>query len=186
MINLTKRTLWSVIYGRLTTLVARIKCNEMSSLTAKVNGKEVNPEFSFEPNDILKDDNGTYRIVKNGRSYKIVVLEHYPKSKKLELLVNGNKYNVQLEDDYDRLLKSLGIEAGGTKKVKNFKAPMPGLVLNIMVESGQQVTKDDPLLILEAMKMENVLKSPGDGVVKSVEVSQGLAVDKNQILINFE
>jgi biotin carboxyl carrier protein len=63
---------------------------------------------------------------------------------------------------------------------------MPGLVLDIMIKPGQTIEKGTPLLILEAMKMENVLKSEGDGVVKSIEVIKTQAVDKGQILIEME
>ena len=63
---------------------------------------------------------------------------------------------------------------------------MPGLVLDIKVEVGQEVLEGEPLLVLEAMKMENVLKSPADVVVKSIDVKQQAAVEKNQVLITFE
>jgi biotin carboxyl carrier protein len=63
---------------------------------------------------------------------------------------------------------------------------MPGKVLEIMVESGQTIAKGEGLLILEAMKMENMLKAEQDGTVKSVNVSVGDAVEKNNILIDFE
>ena len=69
--------------------------------------------------------------------------------------------------------------------MSNVKAPMPGLVLDILVETEQAVSKGDALLILEAMKMENVLKAEGDGVVKSIEVTKGTAVDKGQIIIEM-
>jgi biotin carboxyl carrier protein len=62
---------------------------------------------------------------------------------------------------------------------------MPGLVLSIKVSENQEVKKGDPILILEAMKMENVIKSPIDGVIKQVVVSEKQAVDKNQSLITF-
>jgi biotin carboxyl carrier protein len=63
---------------------------------------------------------------------------------------------------------------------------MPGLVLNVMVEPGQAVSKGDPLLILEAMKMENVLKAASDGVVKVVTVQKGVAVEKGFVLLEME
>jgi biotin carboxyl carrier protein len=63
---------------------------------------------------------------------------------------------------------------------------MPGMVLGIMVTEGQDVQKGDPLLILEAMKMENVLKAVGEGRVKAIKVQKGTAVDKNQLLIEME
>ncbi|MCL4145650.1 UNVERIFIED_CONTAM: hypothetical protein GTU68_019273 [Idotea baltica] len=62
---------------------------------------------------------------------------------------------------------------------------MPGLILDILVEVGQTIQKGDQLMILEAMKMENVLKAPGEGSISSIEVSQGDSVEKNQVLIKF-
>ena len=69
--------------------------------------------------------------------------------------------------------------------IKDIKAPMPGLILDIMVEVGQEVKKGDALMILEAMKMENVLKSTGEGTITSIEVEKGQSVEKNNILIKF-
>ena len=62
---------------------------------------------------------------------------------------------------------------------------MPGLIIDLKVKTGDTVKAGDSLLILEAMKMENMLKSPGDGVVKNVKVKKGDAVEKNQVLIEF-
>jgi biotin carboxyl carrier protein len=70
--------------------------------------------------------------------------------------------------------------------MNNVKAPMPGLVVNILVEIGQEIKKGDSLVILEAMKMENVLKATGDAKVKSILISKGGAVTKGQIMIEFE
>ena len=63
---------------------------------------------------------------------------------------------------------------------------MPGVVVDIVVGVGDSVVKDDPLVVLEAMKMENMLKSPSDGVVKSINIKKGDTVEKNRILINFD
>ncbi len=62
---------------------------------------------------------------------------------------------------------------------------MPGMVLNILVKEGDVVKKGDPLIVLEAMKMENILKSPTEGTVKKVAAIKGTAVEKNQLLIQF-
>ena len=74
----------------------------------------------------------------------------------------------------------------GSAKASKLKAPMPGKVLDVLVTVGQEVVKGDGLVILEAMKMENVLKADDVGVVKSVNVSIGEAVEKNNVLIEFE
>jgi len=101
------------------------------------------------------------------------------------MLVNGKKVQLSGEDDMDRLLKQLGMDSGGAKKMKELKAPMPGLVVKIEVKPGDEVAKDQPLVILEAMKMENVLKAVASATVASVEVKQGQAVEKNQVMIKF-
>ena len=59
------------------------------------------------------------------------------------------------------------------------------MVLKILVTEGDQVKKGDALLVLEAMKMENIIKSPADGLVKKINAVQGTAVEKNQVLIQF-
>jgi biotin carboxyl carrier protein len=62
---------------------------------------------------------------------------------------------------------------------------MPGLIIDLRVKEGDQVKAGDPLLILEAMKMENIIKASGDSIVKSLKVKKGETVEKNQVLIEF-
>ena len=158
--------------------------NKFKSKIEKVNNtwlandKEINL-------DLIKVKEGSYHIILNHQSYSVEVLKFDAQEKLLSLKVNGNKYNVQVKDKYDELLHSLGLDTLAVKKVNDIKAPMPGLVLKIMVEEGAEVKKGDPLIVLEAMKMENILKSPHDGVVKKIAVKKGVAVEKNQVLINF-
>jgi biotin carboxyl carrier protein len=77
------------------------------------------------------------------------------------------------------------MNAAGSGILKENKAPMPGLILDLKVAPGDVVKKGDVVLILEAMKMENSIKSPGDGVVKEVKVSLKQSVEINQVLIQF-
>jgi biotin carboxyl carrier protein len=136
--------------------------------------------------DILKISENKYHLINNNTTYSLEVVKADKEKKEFVLKVNGTEYALKASDKYDELLGKMGFSRGATAKVNELKAPMPGLVLNIKVEVGQTVKKDEPLLILEAMKMENVLKSPADVVVKSIEVNEKIAVEKNQVLIKFE
>lgn len=100
--------------------------------------------------------------------------------------VNGNTYQVAIANELDILIESMGISAGANKIVNEVKAPMPGLILEVCVTIGQEVTENEPLLILEAMKMENTLVSPRSGKIKSIAVEKSNAVEKGQLLIEFE
>ena len=64
-------------------------------------------------------------------------------------------------------------------------APLAGTVVKVLVKPGQAVAEGETIIILEAMKMENSIKSPGDGLVKAVNVSLKQSVEKNQVLIQF-
>jgi ribonuclease HI len=79
----------------------------------------------------------------------------------------------------------LGLDKRAGMVSPELKAPMPGLVLNVLVKVGDAVRKNDPVLVLEAMKMENVIKAPGDAVVAQVHAVQGKAVEKGQLLLLF-
>ena len=83
------------------------------------------------------------------------------------------------------MLEKLGMNKTSAAAVQDIKAPMPGLVIELKVEEGQEIKAGDPLIILEAMKMENIIKSPREGVIKSILVKKGQSVEKNQILIKF-
>ncbi|MDX5423318.1 MAG: acetyl-CoA carboxylase biotin carboxyl carrier protein subunit [Hymenobacteraceae bacterium] len=127
----------------------------------------------------------TYHIIKDSKSYTAELIEVDYQTKTFTFKINGVKQTVHLKDRFDLLLDKLGMSDANAQKVNDVKAPMPGLILDIKVQPGQEVKKGDPILILEAMKMENILKSPGDGTVKEVKVQVRQNVEKNQVLILF-
>lgn len=135
--------------------------------------------------DIVKNGN-QFHVLQNNQAYNVKVIGTDFNAKTLILEVNGNKYDLTIEDEYDLLVKKMGLSANVAQKMSNVKAPMPGLIVDVLVEPGQAIEKGSQLLILEAMKMENVLKAEGEGIVKSIEVVKGAAVDKGQILIEME
>jgi biotin carboxyl carrier protein len=79
----------------------------------------------------------------------------------------------------------LGLDNLQSSKVAELKAPMPGLVLSVLVKEGDEVKKGDNLFVLEAMKMENIIKSPADVTIKSIKIKASDKVEKNQVLIQF-
>lgn len=125
-------------------------------------------------------------IDEKGNSFSIVLDDYSPDSKKYTFKIAGQAIEVTEQSEFDLLLKELGISSGGTKKLKEIKAPMPGLVLNVLVSEGQEVSEGDVIVILEAMKMENVIKSSTGARVKSIRVNKGDTIDKGGIMVTFD
>lgn len=151
----------------------------------------VNDDFQFDNLssnglDVISIDEKHFHLIKDGKSFHAELVQLNPLRKEVTLKINGSTYQVKLQDEYDRLIQKMGLQVKAGQQLKDIKAPMPGLVLDIMVEAGQAVSAGDPLLILEAMKMENVIKAPGEGVIKEVPVQKGAAVEKGQLLVGLE
>ena len=144
------------------------------------NGTIDGNEFTW---DVVEKENRIFHVIKDQKSYTVEVLKSDPAEKNFTLRVNGNKYQLDIKDKYDELLKSLGFDNLNANKINEVKAPMPGLVLDIRVSEGDVIKKGDPVLVLEAMKMENIIKSPVDGTIKKINVKKGIAVEKNQVLV---
>ena len=147
--------------------------------------------FEFSESDLKNLDSvsvgkSSFHILRDNKPYKAEIVAVDFIAKKYTITINNNLYEVAISDALDQLINSMGIERGRTKVINAIKAPMPGLILEISVEVGQTVKENEPLLILEAMKMENSFLSPRDGVIKSITVQKGNAVDKGQLLIEFE
>lgn len=86
----------------------------------------------------------------------------------------------------EQLMERMGLEEAGAAASKELRAPMPGKVIDVLVQEGQPVEEGEPVLVLEAMKMENVLRAGGDGVVASIHVEAGQAVEKEAVLVALE
>jgi len=152
---------------------------EQKDSTFLVNGEPVELDLSAQGN------NNTHVLYQH-KSFSTEVIELNKADKTCKIKVNGNVYQVSIEDQFDVLLKQLGLDNLAANKVFEIKAPMPGLVLKVLIEENTEVKKGDNLLILEAMKMENILKSSTDGVIKKILIKQGDKVEKNQILVQFK
>lgn len=157
----------------------QIEFDALDNSKGKLNGSD----FSL---DLIKVKEGSFHLLKNNKSFNIEIVKADYSDKEFIIQINGNKYTLNVKDKFDLLLKDLGMENLASAKINEVKAPMPGLVLDILVQTGTEVKKGDPLMVLEAMKMENILKSPADGKVKKINVEKKQAVEKNQVLIFFE
>ena len=136
--------------------------------------------------DIIASSNGSFHILKNKKAYKVDIESVDYLKKTFVFKVNGSVYTSTISDKYDRLIDQLGMKIGVVQHSGDVKAPMPGLVVEVPVAVGQTVAKGDKVLILEAMKMENVIKAAGDGVIKAIHIAKGTAVEKGQLLIEIE
>lgn len=105
--------------------------------------------------------------------------------KEVTLLLGNRTLNLTVKNPNDLLIEKMGFASAATAKAADLKAPLPGLIKQILVTEGQEVAKGTPLLVIEAMKMENILKAPADGRIAKIEVGVGQAVEKNQKLIKF-
>jgi biotin carboxyl carrier protein len=102
------------------------------------------------------------------------------------LTPKGERWEMEVLDERTRYIRSLAGGGGQRRAAGVLKAPMPGLVVRVQVQPGAQVAAGDPLVVLEAMKMENELKAGAPGTVKLVRVAPGEAVEKGQVLVEFE
>jgi biotin carboxyl carrier protein len=135
--------------------------------------------------DIKWIDDRRLHLLKGNESIEAELLSIDYETKSLQIRLGYQTATIDLKDRFDLLLEKMGMNSTGLGSLKDIKAPMPGLILDLKVKAGDEVKKGDVVLILEAMKMENIIKSPGDGVVKEVKVNLKQSVEKNQVLIQF-
>ncbi|MDX1437363.1 MAG: biotin/lipoyl-containing protein [Anaerolineales bacterium] len=128
-------------------------------------------------------DQPVYSLLLDGLSYEALVS---PSDEVWQVLIKGELYSVQVEDERERRLRAAGGAQIGENREFHLKAPMPGLVISVPVEEGQEVEQGDVLVILESMKMQNELRSPRAGKVTRVKVAEGATVDQKETLLSVE
>jgi biotin carboxyl carrier protein len=143
----------------------------------KLDGREVEVDFA------QVGSSGLFSLLVDNESFEAMV---EPREGRWQVLLRGDLYDVDVVDERARLLRArAGLTVPGTGEVK-IKAPMPGLVVAMSVEIGQEVAVGDNVVILESMKMENELKAPREGKIKRINVEVGDSVEKNQTLVVIE
>ncbi len=162
-----------------------IKVNNKDQYDVELDRNSISINNEISPIAFEQLDASNYHAILNNKSYSIecVMIDH--ENKNVQLKVNGNLYQCNIKDQFDDLLKQLGLDNLSAKKINEVKAPMPGLVLKVLLNEGESFQKGDNLIVLEAMKMENILKAPSDGTIKQIKVKPGDKVEKNEVLISL-
>jgi biotin carboxyl carrier protein len=127
-----------------------------------------------------------FHVLANTKSYRVEVRTLDRLEKTAQLLINGKPLSLKVASEMDLLLKKMGIQNQSSQVVSHLKAPMPGLVVDVLVGVGDTIEKGEPILILEAMKMENALKAPAKATIKAIKVEKRQNVEKGAVLIEFE
>lgn len=136
--------------------------------------------------DASEQPNGLVSVLYKGKSYTAIIESVDRQNKEVSIRVNGEVYKTSIKEPIDLLLSNMGLDLKSMQKVEPVKAPMPGMVLKVLVTPGQQINKGDGLVVLEAMKMENILKATTTATVKAIKVAERTVVEKGAVLIELE
>jgi len=131
-------------------------------------------------------DHRFFDITHNGVVFHGEIMTDDSENRALTVKINHRVFQVKRKGELDEIIASLGFDKPKVRKLKELAAPMPGRVTSIHIELGQAIQPGDPILSLEAMKMENVLKAEGIGVVSAINIQQGDVVEKGAVLVSFE
>ena len=163
----------------------QVKINDKYNYDIAKDGDELSINSEKITADIQQLNASSFHVINDLQSYNVEVVSFNGSEKTAEIKVNNNTYTVTAKDQFDILLDKLGLSSLNTAKVSEIKAPMPGMVLKVFVTEGMEIKKGDNLFVLEAMKMENIIKAPADVIVKTVKIKPGDKVEKGQVLMMF-
>src|SRR5690554_994317 len=149
-----------------------------------VDGNEVKGEKGFSSIEWI--DNTYFSIPFLGKKFHGEIIEAATEDQKMTIKLNQRTFEVKKERAFDELIRQMGLDKKKVRKLHQLKSPMPGRILNFAVEIEDEVTLGSPLLTLEAMKMENVIKAEGEGKVKAINKAEETVVEKRELLIDFE
>lgn len=136
--------------------------------------------------DIIQTSPAEFNLIKDHRSITGKVRASDVTGKKLQVEIEGEIFQVEIKNSLDQMLEKMGFGVGSNKRATDIKAPMPGLVLKVSVTEGQEAKEGEPVLILEAMKMENSILLNSAAKIKKIHVKSGQVVEKGQVLVELE
>ncbi len=150
---------------------------EIDQGAVTVNGEPVSADLE------RVGEGNLYSLLVDGKSYELIASETLGG---YIITIGGIKYEVPVTDERTLRLSRGGKAPERHGKRVEIKSPIPGLIVKVPVEEGEEVEESQPLVILEAMKMENEIRSPRKGTVKEVRVSPGVQVGQGEVLIVLE
>lgn len=155
-----------------------IVATENNNYNCFVDGCSVTVDVS-----VLHNNNflSVYSVISHGKSYDVVV---YKNKNNSVVSVNGHDYTVKIKNPFD-LIKNKEKRIHDNKGSFQMLAPIPGKIIDIKVSPGERVKKGQAIVVIEAMKMENELKSPSDGSVTKIYVKVNNNVEKDAVLLNI-
>jgi pyruvate carboxylase subunit B len=137
------------------------------------------------PGRLAVVDGTPVKIVTIGDRVHRVIAQRGASRGKYTLWVDGHRYDVEALDERTRAIRDLSGASARATGPAPLVAPMPGLIVRVTVEVGQSVQAGQPVAVMEAMKMENELRSQSSGTVSAVRVQPGDAVEKGAILVEL-
>lgn len=148
-------------------------------------------EFTFtqqqiDAADLIQTEPHHFHLLHQNKSVNALLQDADAASKQQVMEISGQRFDITIHDELDQMLDRLGFSVAAGKHIKEIKAPMPGLVLEVNVTEGQQVKEGDKILILVAMKMENSIMIHADATIKKINVQAGAAVEKGQVLVELD
>lgn len=166
----------------------------MNDFVVSVNSSKLNIKI-LNDNELTADDekfnyellpvcNHSFILKLNNKVFELT--SEKLNSDLFKVLVNGHQFEVTVRTALqEKAFKLLESSASSHHHHLEVKAPMPGLILKIRKKVGEQVELGDSVIILEAMKMENDLKSPASGIIENIFVAEGSAVEKGTLLLSI-
>ena len=152
------------------------KIREKQDGSVLINGKKADIK--------LGEKDGFIEITFGDKTHHAEIVER--NQNKYTVIINGNTYNFSIETPISYNRKKLLKSKSGSSKLHNVEAPMPGTIIEIMVEEGEEVKVGDTLFVLEAMKMQNEILADISGKVKKLHFSNNTYVSKGDVIIDIE
>ena len=156
------------------------------SLEVELDGEQVTVNGTVLSASLSELAGTPVAVLSLGDSVHRVVVTRDSARGRYVLSLDGRRYEVEALDERTRAIRQLSSSTSGPKGPAPLVAPMPGLIVRVSVEVGARVQPGQGLVVMEAMKMENELRSSSAGVVKAIRAAPGTAVERGAVLVELE